>query len=100
MIKVINIRELEKSFKAKNNNIVVQLFDETETLANGIKLQDTRGKRDIVAGTCLLAEEKCKIPKFALVWFPLYSANLIKLSGETLFIVNFDDIILIEKVEE
>lgn len=97
---MINIRELDKNFKAKNNNLVVQLFDETETLANGIKLQDTRGKRDIVAGTCLLAEEKCKIPKLALVWFPLYSANLIKLGGETLFIVNFDDIILIEKTEE
>lgn len=89
---------MKEFYTPKNGFIVLKLFVENEVLANGIKLQDTRGKRDIVAGSCLLAEEKYKIPNRALCWFPIYAASPIKLNGENYLIVPFEDIMLIENI--
>ena len=92
--------DLKQSYSAKNGYVVISLMKEEETLANGIKIQDTRGKRDIICGTCMLAEEKFKIPARALVWFPVYAASPIKLDGETFWVLPYEDIMLIEKVPE
>lgn len=90
---------LKENYQPKNGFIVVKLQEESETLKNGIKIQDTRGKRDIVCGTCLLVEEKYKVPANALVWFPIYAASQIKLNGQTYLILPFEDVMLIEKVD-
>lgn len=91
---------LEENYKTKNGYVIIRPVQDKETLANGIKFQDTRGKRDIICGTCMLAEEKFKIPQRALVWFPVYAASPIKLEGETFLILPFDDVMLIEKVPD
>lgn len=92
--------DLKQSYSAKNGFVVIRLMKEEETLANGVKIQDTRGKRDIICGTCMLAEDKFKIPARALVWFPVYAASPIKLEGEVFWVLPFEDIMLIEKVPE
>ena len=92
--------DLKQHYVAKNGYVVIRLMNSEETLGNGIKIQDTRGKRDIVCGTCMLAEDKHKIPAHALVWFPVYAASPIKLAGENFLIVSYEDIMLIEKVPE
>jgi co-chaperonin GroES (HSP10) len=92
--------ELKQNYIAKNDYVVVKVVNTEETLGNGIKIQDTRGKRDIACGVCLLAEDKHKIPSHALVWFPIYAASPIKLEGENLLILPYEDIMLIERVPE
>ena len=92
--------DLKQNYVAKNGYVVIRLMKEEETLVNGIKIQDTRGKRDIVCGTCMLAEDKYKIPTHALVWFPIYAASPIKLEGESFLILPYDDIMLIERIPE
>lgn len=92
--------ELKDNYMTKNGFVIVKNYTKNETLRNGIKIQDTRGKRDIVCATCLLAEERFKIPYNALVWFPLYAANSIVLEDEEFLVLPFDDIMLIERVQE
>ena len=92
--------DLKQNYSTKNGYVVIKTVNTEETLGNGIRIQDTRGKRDIVCGTCLLAEDKFNIPDHALVWFPIYAASPIKLDGENLLIIPYEDIMLVEKVSE
>ena len=94
------MENLKEQYAIKNGYILTKVYTKDETLANGIKFQDTRGKRDIISATCLLAEDKYKIPEHALVYFPLYAALDFKLDGENYLLVNFDDVILVEKVPD
>jgi co-chaperonin GroES (HSP10) len=80
--------------KMLNDNLLVELVNETTILGNGLAVKETRGKRDIVYGT--IVECECGLEKGMKVWFPLYAANPITINGKSLLIVALDDIIMVE----
>ena len=79
-----------------NNNLLVQLINETTVLGNGLAVKETRGKRDIVTGTIVKAPGHGIIAENMKVWFPLYAANPITVDGKSLLVVALDDIIMVE----
>jgi co-chaperonin GroES (HSP10) len=78
-----------------NGNILVKL-NETATMDNGIQIQETRGKRDVVSGVVADADEKTGVKLFQKVYFPYYAAVAIQYKGEDLWIVNYQDVIIID----
>ena len=81
-----------------NKNVLVTLSKDRKVLDNGISVQDTRGRKDIVMGTIECSHPSLKFPNRALVWFPMYAGLPIQLAGKQYLIVNYDDIIMSEKV--
>jgi co-chaperonin GroES (HSP10) len=83
-----------------NNFYLIKLKEENKILSNGISVKETRGKRDIVVGEVVKAPRDMTRTTVAnegnLVWFPLYSANSIVYDGDTLLIVQADDIIMVD----
>ena len=80
-----------------NKNVLVTL---REVLQNGIAVQDTRGRKDIVVGIVECSHPSLKFSNRALVWFPMYAGLPIQLAGKQYLVVNYDDIIMSEKVSE
>ena len=83
-----------------NKNVLVSLREDRKVLNNGISVQDTRGRKDIVVGIIECSHPSLKFPNRALVWFPMYAGLPIQLSGKQYLVVNYDDIIMSEKVSE
>lgn len=83
-----------------NKNVLVSLQDNRKVLTNGISVQDTRGRKDIVVGIVECSHPALKFPNRALVWFPMYAGLHIQLDGKQYLIVNYEDIIMSEKVSE
>ena len=79
-----------------NNNLLVELVNETTVLGNGLAVKETRGKRDVVTGTIVRAPVNGIIKETMKVWFPLYAANPITVNGKSLLVVSLDDIIMVE----
>lgn len=79
-----------------NNNLLVELVNETTVLGNGLAVKETRGKRDIVTGTVIKGPGNGIITETMKVWFPLYAANPITVDGKSLLVVSLDDIIMVE----
>ena len=83
-----------------NKNVLVSLKEDRKVLNNGISVQDTRGRKDIVVGTIECSHPSLKFPNRALVWFPMYAGLQIQLAGKQYLIVNYDDIIMSEKISD
>jgi co-chaperonin GroES (HSP10) len=83
-----------------NKNILVTLREDRKVLNNGISVQDTRGRKDIVIGIVEAAHPSLKFPYRVLVWFPMYAGLPIQLDGKQYLIVNYEDVIMSEKVLE
>ncbi len=81
--------------KALNNNVVVKLGDQRTTLANGMAVQEQRGKKDIVHGTVVLSADK-QVSVGDKVWFPFYAALPIQYGGEVLHVVRSEDVVIVE----
>jgi co-chaperonin GroES (HSP10) len=97
MEKELNLNEF---YAMQNKNILVSLKEGRNTLRNGITVQETRGRKDIVVGICEAAPAGLKIPTRALVWFPHYAGLPIVLDGKGYLVVNYEDVLIIEKVQE
>lgn len=81
-----------------NKNVLVSVKLERKTLQNGISVQDTRGRKDIVEGIVEASHPSLKFSNRALVWFPMYAALPITVAGKQYVIVNYEDIIMSERV--
>jgi len=65
-----------------------------------MSLADTRGKKDVIVATVEASPPSLKLPLKALVWFPAYAAIPINLDGKVLMIINYDDVLISERVLE
>ena len=83
-----------------NKNVLVSLREDRKVLQNGISVQETRGRKDIAVGIVECSHPSLKFPNRALVWFPMYAGLAIQLDGKRYLIVNYEDIIMSEKVSE
>ena len=91
--------ELSKIYKTKNKWLLISLKNDKTTLNNGLMIEETRGKKDIVSGI-IESSEDSNLTEGKIVWFPMYSALPIVLprytGNEQLFLVNIEDICLEE----
>jgi co-chaperonin GroES (HSP10) len=83
-----------------NKNVLVSLQEDRKVLNNGISVQDTKGRKDIVVGIVECSHPALKFPNRALIWFPMYAGLPMQLNGKQYLIVNYEDIIMSEKVSE
>ena len=83
-----------------NKNVLVSPREERKVLNNGISVQDTRGRKDIMVGILECSHPSLKFPNRALVWFPAYAGLPIQLNGKQYLIVNYEDIIMSEKISD
>lgn len=79
-----------------NNFISVSLDGDKKTLGNGLTINETRGRRDIVSGT-IVNSDNPKLPCGARVWFPLYAATIVLVNGEPYHIVKYDDLMMVSQ---
>ena len=91
---------LNDYYTMQNKNVLVSLQEGRTACKNGIVVQETRGKKDIVVGICEASQPGLKIPNRALVWFPHYAGLPMTLNGRNYLVVNHEDIIMIEKVQD
>lgn len=91
---------LNDYYTMQNKNVLVSLQEGRTACKNGIVVQETRGKKDIVVGICEASQPGLKIPNRALVWFPHYAGLPMTLNGKNYLVVNHEDIIMIEKVQD
>ena len=91
---------LNDYYTMQNKNILVSLQEGYTACKNGIVVQETRGKKDIVVGICEASQPGLKIPNRALVWFPHYAGLPMTLNGKNYLVVNHEDVIMIEKVQD
>ena len=78
-----------------NKNIIVRL-NELSTIDNGIQIQETRGKRDIVSGIIVDLDKDVGLLPGNKIYFPYYSAINFAVKGDDLWIVNINDVIMVE----
>lgn len=93
-------RSMNDWYVMHNKNVLVTPHVDRKVLNNGISVQDTRGRKDIMEGVVECSHPSLKFPNRALVWFPAYAGLPIQLAGKQYLIVNYDDIIMSEKVSE
>jgi co-chaperonin GroES (HSP10) len=91
---------LNDYYTMQNKNVLVSLQEGHTACKNGIVVQESRGKKDIVVGICEASQPGLKIPNRALVWFPHYAGLPMTLNGKNYLVVNHEDIIMIEKVQD
>lgn len=91
---------LNDYYTMQNKNVLVSLQEGRTACKNGIVVQETRGKKDIVVGICEASQPGLKIPNRALIWFPQYAGLPMTLNGRNYLVVNHEDIIMIEKVQD
>ena len=91
---------LNDYYTMQNKNVLVSLQEGRTACKNGLVVQETRGKKDIVVGICEASQPGLKIPNRALVWFPHYAGLPMSLNGKNYLVVNHEDIIMIEKVQD
>jgi Na+-transporting NADH:ubiquinone oxidoreductase subunit NqrC len=80
-------------FYTVNNKLVVQELTNQQTLANGIKVQEARGKKDIIKAKIIIPQSN------KIVWYPIYAALPLSLDGETYQVIDKSDIILFTEEE-
>ena len=93
-------QELIDNYKTLNKKVLISIKDDKRILANGMAIQEQRGKKDIVYGIVELAQASLKIPPRAYVWFPMYAALPVNLAGNQYVIVDYEDIYLIENIHD
>ena len=77
-----------------NNNTLVRLESQTTTLGNGLNVNtENQNRKDIVTGTVVQSTDTNIKGK---VWFPLYAASMITTQDGEFYIVNNQDIMLID----
>jgi co-chaperonin GroES (HSP10) len=95
-----DLNNMNEWYVMHNKNILVTLRENRKVLQNGISVQDTRGRKDIIEGTVECSHPSLKLPTRAIVWFPMYAGLPIQLNGKQYLIVNYEDVIMSEKVTD
>ena len=99
--KELQFEDLNNEYVMQNNYLLVTPCESRKTLANGISVQDTKDRKDIMVGVIKCSHPKLKIPNCALVWFPRYAGLPLQLNdGKQYLVVNHEDVIMIEKVHQ
>ena len=101
------------NYQTKNNKLVIQRCSNEQTLDNGIKVTEARGKKDIVKGIPVVTYETSlpighnnefvlekESSKNIFIWYPLYAALPISIEGNTYDVIDQQDIIMEEEVYE
>jgi len=81
--------------KVLNGNLIVAIGEQRTRLANGMSVQEQRGKKDVVQGTVMMSGQN-GIAIGNKVWFPYYAALPIQYRGEYLHCVSAADVIIVE----
>ena len=80
--------------KVINNNTLVKLGKNTTILGNGLSINnENQNRKDIVSGSVYLSD---KFEEGTTIWFPLYAASIITLTQGEFYIVNNEDVLVIE----
>jgi len=95
-----NTMDMNKQVCMKNKYLLVSIFDTQRASKNGLNIKETRGKRDIIIGVVEAAELSLKLPAKALCWFPMYAGSEIIFNDKKYLAVPFEDIIMIERIQE
>lgn len=91
---------LNDHYVMQNKYMLVTPREDRKVLQNGISVQDTKDRKDIVVGIIECSHPNLKIPSRALVWFPRYAGLPLHLCGKQYLVVNHEDVIMIEKVHQ
>jgi hypothetical protein len=80
--------------KVINNNTLVRLGEQSTILGNGLSVNnENQNRKDIVTGTVV---QSTSDEIHGTVWFPLYAASIITTKDGEFYIVNNQDIMLID----
>ncbi len=79
-----------------NGYVAVTLDGDKKTLGNGITINETRGRKDIVSGLVISSDSK-SLSENDRVYFPLYAATALLIEGEMYYVVNRSDIIMVQQ---
>lgn len=80
--------------KVINNNTLVRLGEQSTILGNGLSVNnENQNRKDIVTGTVV---QSTSDEIYGTVWFPLYAASIITTKDGEFYIVNNQDIMLID----
>ena len=80
--------------KVINNNTLIKLEKQFTTLGNGLNVNnETQNRKDIVTGLVIQSTN----PEISgTVYFPLYAASIVTTSEGEFYIVNNNDIMMVE----
>jgi len=77
-----------------NNKTLIKLERQTTTLGNGLNINtENQNRKDIVCGEVVQSTDDRIM---GTVWFPLYAASIITTKDGEFYIVDNDDIMLID----
>lgn len=82
-----------------NNNLLVRLESQSTTYSNGLSVNnETQNRKDIISG--VVTDSSCdSVSVGVVVYFPMYAASVISLSEGEFYIVNVDDVMIIDDRE-
>ena len=85
---------LVSTMKVINNNTLVKLEKQSTTFGNGLSVNnETQNRKDIISGKVVMSSD----PEIkGIVYFPMYAASVITLSAGEFYIVNNNDIYLVD----
>ena len=86
-------------YRTLNNKIIIKQINLSTQLGNGIVIQETRGKKDILVGEVIISSTT-DIKEGDLVWFPEYAALPITLNNKSYNVIDYSDIILTKEKEK
>lgn len=80
--------------KVINNKTLVKIETQTTTLGNGLNVNtENQNRKDIVTGKVIQStDDQIK----GTVWFPLYAASIVTTSDGEFYIVDNEDIMIID----
>lgn len=93
-------QNLNSWYVMHNKNLLVSQKEDRRVLQNGISVQDQRGRKDIMVGILECSHPSLKLPNRVLVWYPAYAALPVQLNGKQYFIINYEDVIMTEKISD
>lgn len=82
-----------EKYQALNKKLIVKPLEAVTKLGNGMIIQETRGKKDILVGKVILSSTP-DIKEGDQVWYPEYSALPIALDGNEYAVIDYSDIII------
>lgn len=89
-----------ENYTTHNSKLIIKQLNLTTTLNNGIVIQETRGKKDILVGEVILTSPELDIKKGDWVWFPEYASLPIALDNQSYYVIDYQDVILSKEKEK
>lgn len=82
---------MTQNYKAANGKLVVKQLSNEQQFDNGLKVNEARGKKDIVKGEIVIP------PSHKIVYYPLLAVLPLSLEGEMYDVIEKTDVILIQE---